>query len=282
MCYGLLSLYFKGDVPSVGISVLDYDNNTTVYYLPGTTGWGPTFCFRPTALWPPPTIQRPPQTQTAEVGSTVEFRIQARSVGDLVLEYQWYQWLNGIIPLGCTNRVLRLAEVQSAQTTAYIVVVTNVAGSVTSPPAFLNVVPPVERRIVPALTLMGQPGSSLNLDFSAAVGPAAHWTTFDTVVLTQVSQWYFDTRSPLPPQGFYRAWQSGGGAPSALNLHFVPALTLTGSIGSSVRVDYINQFGPTDAWVNLASVTLTNTTQLYFDTSAIGQPPRLWRILPVP
>jgi len=25
----------------------------TVYYLPGTTGWGPTFCGRPTALWNP-------------------------------------------------------------------------------------------------------------------------------------------------------------------------------------------------------------------------------------
>jgi len=25
--------------------------NATVYYLPGTTGWGPTFGGRPTALW---------------------------------------------------------------------------------------------------------------------------------------------------------------------------------------------------------------------------------------
>jgi hypothetical protein len=49
-----------------------------------------------------------------------------------------------------------------------------------------------------------------------------------------------------------------------------------------VRVDAINQFGPTDAWFTLATVTLTNTTQLYFDTSAIGQPPRLYRLVPVP
>ena len=27
------------------------DNNATVYYLPGTTGWGTTFGGRPTALW---------------------------------------------------------------------------------------------------------------------------------------------------------------------------------------------------------------------------------------
>ena len=29
------------------------DNNATVYYLPGTTNWGPTFGGRPTALWKP-------------------------------------------------------------------------------------------------------------------------------------------------------------------------------------------------------------------------------------
>jgi hypothetical protein len=86
-----------------------------------------------------------------------------------------------------------------------------------------------------------------------------------------------------PPQWFYRAWQANAqNPPSTLELHIVPALTLTGTVGSSLRVDYINQFGPTDAWVNLATVTLTNISQLYFDTSSIGQPPRLWRILPAP
>jgi hypothetical protein len=62
----------------------------------------------------------------------------------------------------------------------------------------------------------------------------------------------------------------------------VPAITLAGTIGTSLRIDYINQFGPTDAWVTLDTVTLTNTSQLYFDTSAIGQSPRLWRVVPAP
>jgi hypothetical protein len=57
---------------------------------------------------------------------------------------------------------------------------------------------------------------------------------------------------------------------------------LTGSVGSSLRADYINQFGPTDAWVALDTVTLTNTPQLYFDVSAPGQPPRLYRLVEVP
>jgi hypothetical protein len=73
-----------------------------------------------------------------------------------------------------------------------------------------------------------------------------------------------------------------GELPSLLDLHVVPAITLTGAIGRSVRVDCINRFGPIDAWGTLATVALTNTSQLYFDTSSIGQPARLWRIVPVP
>jgi hypothetical protein len=62
----------------------------------------------------------------------------------------------------------------------------------------------------------------------------------------------------------------------------IPALSLTGSIGSTVRIDAINQFGPTNAWTTLDTVTLTNTSQFYFDTTVIGQPPRLWRLGPLP
>jgi hypothetical protein len=62
----------------------------------------------------------------------------------------------------------------------------------------------------------------------------------------------------------------------------VPAITLTGSPGSSIRVDGFNQIGPTDAWFTLDTVTLINATQLYFDISAPAQPPRLYRLVPVP
>ena len=40
-CSQLTGIYFQGNAPSVGSSVFDGANNTTVYYLPGTTGWNP-------------------------------------------------------------------------------------------------------------------------------------------------------------------------------------------------------------------------------------------------
>ena len=53
-CTSLTSVYFQGKAPSLGGSYVLYgDNNATVYYLPGTTGWGSTFGGRPTALWRP-------------------------------------------------------------------------------------------------------------------------------------------------------------------------------------------------------------------------------------
>jgi hypothetical protein len=53
-CLSLTGVYFKGNVPSIGyLSPFDGDNNATVYYLPGTTGWGLTFGELPTVLWNP-------------------------------------------------------------------------------------------------------------------------------------------------------------------------------------------------------------------------------------
>jgi hypothetical protein len=130
---------------------------------------------------------------------------------------------------------------------------------------------------------MGQAGNFTGLDYRDNIGATANWETMATMTLSNSSQFYFDLSQPLLPQRFYRAWQTG--TPSvipSLDLHLVPAITLTGNIGDSLRVDYINQVGPVDAWGTLDTVTLTNTSQLYFDTSSIGQPARLWRIVPVP
>jgi uncharacterized delta-60 repeat protein len=228
----------------------------------------------------PPTILVSPGPQTAEVGSVVSLRVKAKS--SLPLFYFWY--LNSTNLISCsTNWGVTLTNVQFAQSGAYSVAVSNALGVVTSAPAMLNVISVVERRWVPGLTLTGERGSALNLETRAVMGPTPDWAPFDSVVLTNDSQWYFDLSAPLPPQRFYRAWQPGpSDVGSALDLHMVPAITLRGSIGGSLRLDYINRFGPTDAWVTLDTVTLTSMSQLYFDISAPGQPQRLYRLVSLP
>jgi hypothetical protein len=50
-CQSLTSLHFEGNAPSVGGTNVFVVDNATIYYLPGTVGWGSTFAGRPTALW---------------------------------------------------------------------------------------------------------------------------------------------------------------------------------------------------------------------------------------
>jgi hypothetical protein len=123
--------------------------------------------------------------------------------------------------------------------------------------------------MAPALPLLGQPGSLLNLEDTETLGPSSARMAFDSILLTNTSQWYFDTSTSLASQRFYRAWPIAGSSNMpTVGLNLVLAITLTGPVGNSVRVEYLNRFGPIDAWVALDTMTLGNPSQLYFDVSA--------------
>ena len=178
---------------------------------------------------------------------------------------------------------LEIRSVQPSNAGTYTVVISNDFGSVTSPPALLSVIAPVERRIVPAIALTADPGTTLNLDYSDQLFPTPGWSSLEAVPLTTSPQRYFDLSKPLPPQRFYRGWQTNVSSLTlSLDLQMIPALTLTSNVSDSIRVDGINQFGPIDAWFPLATVTLTNTSQLYFDITSPGRPTRLYRLVPLP
>ena len=221
-----------------------------------------------------------PPSQTAEEGSSLDFTVG--TFGDPASAYLWF--LNGSQLVACgTNDDLGLNGLQLSQSGVYTVVVTNAFGSVTSPPVMLNVITPVERRPVPAVGLFGQAGEVLGLDYRDSLSPATNWETIANITLSNLPQFYFDLTEPLPPQRYFRSWQMAlPDTEPMLDLHIVPAITLTGNVGDTFRLDYINAIGPTDAWVTLDTVTLTNMSQLYFDVSSIGQPRRLYRIVPVP
>ena len=52
-CSLLQGVFLKGNAPSVGFLVFNNGTSATVYYLPGSTGWGATFAGRPALLWNP-------------------------------------------------------------------------------------------------------------------------------------------------------------------------------------------------------------------------------------
>ena len=223
-------------------------------------------------------IKIPPSTQTAEAGSTVQFAVQADGP-EWVLDYQWF--FNGTNALAsATNTSLKLTNIQPVQAGNYHVVVTGMGLAVTSPPALLSVIPPVNKRIVPALILPGGTGDLLHIEYADSVA-VRQWLSLSNVTLSSGPQFCFDLCQSPPPQRFYRAWQTSG-VQSTLNATMATEIPVTGLIGSSLRVDYIKAIGPTDAWVTLTTVLITNAPQLYYDLTALGQPARLYRLVPVP
>lgn len=52
-CANLMSVYFQGNAPAIDSSVFNGVHFETVYYMPGTTGWGPLVGGCPAVLWNP-------------------------------------------------------------------------------------------------------------------------------------------------------------------------------------------------------------------------------------
>jgi len=52
-CPGLNSMYFEGNAPATDTGVFYDTTNATVYFRPGTKGWGKSFAGLPTVLWNP-------------------------------------------------------------------------------------------------------------------------------------------------------------------------------------------------------------------------------------
>ncbi len=84
-CGALEAIYFEGDAPSLEREVFE-STPATIYYLPGTSGWGPTFGGRPTAL--DDRAMRPPQILNAGVrsGGRFGFEVQWSSGREAVME----------------------------------------------------------------------------------------------------------------------------------------------------------------------------------------------------
>ena len=136
----------------------------------------------------PPRISLNPQSQTADVGSTVNLLVNAS--GSPPLAYQWF--FNGTNAIGgATSPDLLLTDVQPRDSGAYTVVVTNALGAVTSSPAILTVLasPPTvlesprsQTAVVGGfLDFTGEPGGALPLSYQWSFdgGPISGATSAD-------------------------------------------------------------------------------------------------------
>jgi hypothetical protein len=102
-------------------------------------------------VWAPPALASAPQSRTNLTGSDITFGVSA--TGTQPLRYQWL--FNGGPMPGATAATVTLTNAQLGAAGSYAVIVTNVAGAITSPPALLT--------LWAAPALLAQPLSRTNL-----------------------------------------------------------------------------------------------------------------------
>jgi hypothetical protein len=85
-CFNLTAVYFQGNTPGLFIDqgpimspIPVFPDNTTVYYLPGTIGWGATFGGLPAVLWNP-------QMQAAMQMNQIGFNLSGPTNAVIVVE----------------------------------------------------------------------------------------------------------------------------------------------------------------------------------------------------
>jgi hypothetical protein len=134
----------------------------------------------------PPTITNQPAPATIVAGGTTNFAVLAG--GTVPLSYQWFFNTNSGL-LNATNISLSLTNIRAGQAGTYAVVITNIAGAVTSSPALLTVTQPSP----PAIGLPGVVGGQFQFTFNPVVGLTNSVLTNSTItggswaVLTNVA-----------------------------------------------------------------------------------------------
>jgi len=119
----------------------------------------------------PPTITKQPQSLTVTQGHTAVFNVQASGTPPL-----YYQWMRGplvVLPFAQDRTSLILSNVGPQDAGAYRVIVTNLAGSVPSTQAVLNVLSPPFIRVQPVSQTVNPNGDVTLSVVAEGTGPLA-------------------------------------------------------------------------------------------------------------
>jgi len=135
----------------------------------------------------------------------VTLSVEAWGTGPL--SYQWFD--NGQAIDGATNKILPLPGIQAANAGLYSLVVSNVFGSATNPPAQVVVEPSgVSLRLYPGVTINGVAGYNYIIQSTADLSNTNSWITMTNLTLTEPIQLWVDTNTdasqPGNPVRFYQ------------------------------------------------------------------------------
>jgi hypothetical protein len=155
----------------------------------------------------PPSIGLQPLSQSVMLGSSASFSVSVS--GTPPFSYQWR--FNGSSLLNATNAVYAIQAVAATDTGNYSVIVTNLAGSVTSSNALLTVIfpPTLDLQLLagyPLLDLSGMLSSNFVVQYRPNLG-TTNWVNLLSLTNLPSSPYRFlDSGGVGQPSRFYRAF----------------------------------------------------------------------------
>ena len=240
----------------------------------------------------PAGIATQPANQTVTQGSNVVFSVTAS--GTAPFGYQWT--FNGTNLVGATSSMLPVNNVQTNNAGTYAVVVTNIAGSVTSSNATLtvNVPPSITTQPVSQTLSAGQ-----NVMFNVAAtgtGPLSYqWTFGGANLIGATNAWLTLTNARMAQVGSYMVVvtnSAGLAASSAALVVTNPIITLATAGGAMTPggfnfqlsvpagLTYVVEFS-TNLWQWTSLVTNVSASDsmiLFTDSAATNSPMRFYRV----
>ncbi|MBU6402502.1 MAG: immunoglobulin domain-containing protein [Verrucomicrobia bacterium] len=273
--------------------------NTTAYPgAVGYAGYGATtyFPIQTVGSLQAPVVTAQPQSQIVTVGTTVTFNVAV--TGSVPLSYQWLK--GGIpIPVG-TNESFTVSNAQAADAGNYAVLVSNMAGSVTSATAVLTVNPVVVSPVI-AVQPQGQTvnvGALVTFSVSATgTAPLAYqWQKNGTnIVGASNASYTIPSAQPGDAGNYVVVVSNASGSvdsqravltvvavnPARLSLSLVvglPALTIDGLVGTGYRVEFSTNLAATN-WTKVIDLSLPSTPYTYIDSTTGNGTLRFYRVV---
>jgi len=235
----------------------------------------------------PPAITTEPFSIVADAHTEAEFIVTA--TGTPPLSYQWT--FNGTNLIGSTESELILTNITPSNLGNYRVIITNVAGQISSSVVTLYMYPYIAIPFGGAVTYWGQSntfsvtawGSYLQYQWYLDGVAIPNATTADLVIpaiqLTNAGMYsvvvssIFDSATNTPVQVVVN--------PANVSLKLCPNVVIQGTVGYSYIIQMTMNLLNTNAWTTMTNLTLTQPIQYWDDISDDStKPGRYYRVLP--
>ena len=266
---------------------------------PPLSGMPSVVLFGPLTL-APPTLSQQPQSLTVLQGGTATFSVVRNLPGACpITQFQWrFNGTNiGVATRSYSGSALVITNVQTTHAGNYSVLVSNDVGTATSSNVTLTVVNPVRITAQPQGTV-GYWGSMAQFVVAAEGTPPLAYLWYEdglpiaratnaVLTLTNLDDASAGSYSVVVTN-LYSTTNSAAALlivnPPGVGLGLHPFLTITGTVGKHLGVEYRAQVAETNSWINPTNLTLTAPVQEWIDTSvdAVVASRRFYRVVPIP